>query len=85
MQSKINDKMKKMLILLLPVVAGVFWGSAGVFVRELSTFGMDRYTILSTRMIVAVAFMLIGLLLWRPATLRIRLKDLWLFVGPVHA
>lgn len=41
------------LILVLPVLAGVLWGSAGVFVRELNDFGMDGYTVLSTRMIVA--------------------------------
>lgn len=73
--------MKKILILLLPIIAGILWGSAGVFVRELNEFGMDRYTILSTRMIVAVAIMLIGLAIWQPSSFRIRLKDLWLFVG----
>ena len=73
--------MKKLLILLLPVIAGVLWGSAGVFVRELNEFGMDRYTVLSTRMIVSVAFLLVGLAVWQPSSLRIRLKDLWLFAG----
>lgn len=73
--------MKGKLILLLPVIAGILWGSAGVFVRDLTDFGMDRYTILSTRMIVAVAFMLLIVLSYKPSLLRIRLKDLWLFIG----
>lgn len=73
--------MKKLMILFLPVIAGILWGSAGVFVRELSDFGMDRYTILSTRMIVATLFMLVIVGIYNKSLLKIRLKDLWLFIG----
>lgn len=69
------------LILVLPVLAGVLWGSAGVFVRELNDFGMDGYTVLSTRMIVATVFPLIIIGLYNRSLLKINLKDLWLFAG----
>ena len=69
------------LILVLPVLAGVLWGSAGVFVRELNDFGMDGYTVLSTRMIVATVFLLIIIGLYNRSLLKINLKDLWLFAG----
>lgn len=74
-------KMKKLLILLLPVTAGILWGSAGVFVRELSAFGMDRYTILSTRMVVATLFMFVIVGIYNKSLLKIKPKDLWLFIG----
>lgn len=73
--------MKSKFMLLLPVIAGILWGSAGVFVRKLSEFGMDRYTILSTRMIVATLFILIIVGIYNKTILKIRLKDLWLFIG----
>ena len=66
---------------LLPVFAGIMWGSAGIFVRTLTGFGMDRITIISTRMIVAVPLLLILLLITDKRRLRIRLKDLWIFAG----
>ena len=69
------------LVLVLPVLAGILWGSAGVFVRELNDFGMDGYTVLSTRMIVATVFLLIIIGLYNRSLLKINLKDLWLFAG----
>lgn len=43
----------KRILYLLPVLAGVFWGSVGIFVRVLTDFGMDNYTVLGSRMAVA--------------------------------
>lgn len=71
----------KKFVFLLPIIAGILWGSAGVFVRELQSFGMDGFTILSVRMALAVLLMLAGILVSRPTLLRIRLKDLWMFAG----
>ena len=51
----------KKLITIFPVVSGIMWGSAGIFVRTLTNLGMDAYTVVSTRVIVAVAIMLIWL------------------------
>ena len=34
----------KSALLLLPILSGVMWGAAGVFVRTLSDYGMDSAT-----------------------------------------
>lgn len=41
------------LIPLLPVIAGIMWGSVGVFVRFLTAGGLDNGTIVCTRMLVS--------------------------------
>lgn len=71
----------KKLMLLLPVLSGVLWGSAGVFVRDLTAMGMDDYALLSSRMMTAVAVIFAGIFLFQRKLLKIRLKDLWIFVG----
>lgn len=71
----------KRFISILPVTAGILWGSAGVFVRKLNDFGMDGYTILSTRMLVATVFLFIAIGLYKHSLLKINLKDLWIFAG----
>lgn len=71
----------KKIVVLLPIIAGILWSSAGVFVRKLNAFGMDAYTILSTRMLLAAFLMVIGILMIKPSLLRIKLKDLWVFCG----
>lgn len=71
----------KYLFLCLPVISGILWGSAGVFVRQLTTFGMDNFSILGTRMVVAAAMMFAALWLYNRSLLRILPRDLWLFLG----
>ena len=41
------------LIPLLPIIAGIMWGSVGVFVRFLTSGGLDNGTIVCTRMFVS--------------------------------
>lgn len=72
--------MKKML-LALPILAGVLWGSVGVFVRVLSDFGLNNPTILSARVLIAAIILFVGLLIYDRSILKIRFKDLWLFVA----
>ena len=45
------------LIPILPILAGIMWGSVGVFVRFLTAGGLDNGTIVCTRMLVS-AFVL---------------------------
>lgn len=75
------EKLLRKFMILLPVIAGVLWGSAGVFVRKLNDFGMDKYSILGTRMLVAVVIMLVMLLIYNRSLLKIKIKDTWLFLG----
>ncbi|NLO97957.1 MAG: EamA family transporter [Peptococcaceae bacterium] len=72
--------MKKFAIL-LPLIAGILWGSVGVFVRKLTAAGMSNYTILSTRVLGAAILLLIGILVYNKSLLKIKIKDVWIFIG----
>lgn len=71
----------KRVAFIMPVLSGIMWGSAGLFVRYLSGIGMDGYTILSTRVVVAVVILLVGILLFDRSLLKIRVRELWVFLG----
>ena len=49
------------MIQLLPVLSGIMWGSAGIFVRILTEYGMDSITIVESRVVPAVVILLCGL------------------------
>ena len=70
----------KKLAWTFPVLAGIFWGSVGIFIRALSGYGMNTFTIVESRTIAAVVLMLIGIGIVDKTQLKIRLKDLWIFV-----
>lgn len=71
--------MKKM-IYALPVLSGILWGSVGIFVRILSGFGMDSFTITSSRLILAAVIMGIVILVYDKRLFLVRLRDLWIFM-----
>ena len=71
----------KKLLLLLPVIAGIFWGSVGIFVRELTAFGVDTYTILSSRVMLASIILFVGFLAFDRSLLKIKWRDLWVFIA----
>ena len=77
MTSKNKDAAGSLLILL----AGVLWGSMGLFVRSLSGRGFDSLQITAGRLCFAALFFWL-ILLFRPKEERaIRLRDLPLFLG----
>lgn len=63
------------------LAAGILWGIISLFIRPMSAAGLDSMQIAAVRMIVAaVAF--VGFTAIRfPQKLRIRLRDVWMFVG----
>lgn len=72
--------MLKKCIQIFPVFSGICFGSAGIFVRELSERGMDSYTVVSSRTYVAIIILAIGILIFNKELFRVRLKDIWVFV-----
>ena len=77
MKQKNKDAVGSLLILL----AGVLWGSMGLFVRSLSGRGFDSLQITAGRLSFAALFFWM-ILLFRPKEERaIRLRDLPLFLG----
>ncbi len=66
----------------LPVIlAGIFWGSMGIFVRKLTECGFSSIQISSIRLTLAAVCFCLILLLRNPGGFCIRLKDLPLFLG----
>lgn len=66
---------------LLIILAGCFWGSMGIFVRKLASYGFSSVQIVSIRVTLA-ALIFSGLLLVRDrAGFKISLRDLPLFLG----
>lgn len=72
-------RMKRM-VYLLPVLSGIMWGSGGIFVRTLTGFGMDGYTVAESRLAVAVCVLAAVICLYDRRLFQIRLKDIWVFI-----
>ena len=64
----------------MPIITGIGFGSAGIFVRKLSG-DMNNTTIVASRLIVAVLLLGIWLAYSHPEYFKIRLKDCWIFIG----
>lgn len=63
---------------ILPVSAGILWGSVGVFVRTLGDYGMDSFTVVESRVSMALLILLVGIGLYDRSQLKVRFKDLWI-------
>ena len=70
----------KKVYLILPVLAGFMFGSSGIFVRTLTQNGIDNTTLLFLRFSIAIIPLLIAILLTDRKLLKIRLKDIGLFI-----
>ena len=66
----------KQFAALLPVMAGVLWGSVGVFLRKMTAFGMDNSTVMFARMSFGIVIMFVGFLVVDKSLLKLRKKDL---------
>lgn len=63
------------------LASGVLWGTMGLFVRQYNNKGMDSLEIVAIRAMVTVLCMFVFLLCGHRELLKIRLKDLWCFIG----
>ena len=75
------EKNKRNIGPVLIILAGCFWGSMGIFVRKLSTFGFSPIQIVSLRITVAALAFSLLLLIKDRSGFRIALRDLPLFLG----
>ena len=64
----------------MPIIASILWGTTGIFVRTLTAAGFNNLTILFSRVLVAAIMMFVILLIYDKSLLKIKLKDLWLFL-----
>lgn len=63
------------------ILAGTLWGSMGLFVRKLNAAGLHSMEIVSLRSVVTTLLMGIFLLCYRKELFKIRIRDLWCFIG----
>lgn len=71
----------KQWIQIFPILSGIMWGSAGIFVRKLSEWGLNSISIVETRIILAIIIIIIGLFLLDKKLLKIKLSDTWIFLS----
>lgn len=64
----------------MPIISGICFGSAGIFVRELSE-NMNSTSIISSRILIAILLLGLWIAVRYPMNFRIKLKDSWIFVG----
>lgn len=72
--------MKKFAPILI-LIAGILWGSMGLFVRTLNGQGLASMEIVGLRAVVTTVALALFLLLFDRRLFQIRRKDLWCFFG----
>ena len=72
--------MKKRAILMI-VIAGIFWGTSGIFVHYLSPHGFTSYQMTAIRAIVSTVCILTFALIKERAAFRVKPVDLLMFLG----
>jgi len=65
----------------LIILAGIFWGSMGIFVRRLGVYGFTSIQIVCIRLVLAAPVFSLILLFKEPTGFLIPLRDLPLFLG----
>lgn len=66
---------------LMVILAGLLWGCTGLFVRYFTKLQLDTMQLTLFKVSVAGVLLLIYALCFDRAALRIRLRDLWIFLG----
>lgn len=67
--------------LIAVLAAGTFWGFMGLFARKLNAIGFGSLEIAQTRITVGLLLVGIYLLIFDRNAFKIKLKDLWCFIG----
>lgn len=79
-KTETTNKIKTSSILLV-LASGCMWGCMGLLVRPLNEIGLVTMDICFLRGFVTFLVMLVGLLLFDRKALKVRVKDIWCFVG----
>lgn len=75
-----ENKNTSLLGTALVLLAGMFWGTSGVFVRFFTALGMSAMQLTLFKCLIPGVVLLLYAGLFRRDVLRIRLKDLWVFI-----
>lgn len=63
------------------VLAGVLWGVTGLFVNALDGRGFTSMQLVACRAVITTVLMLVTLLITDRRLLKVKLRDMWCFVG----
>ena len=63
------------------ILAGILWGSMGIFVRKFEKCGLESLDIVAVRAIATTCILFFFLLFYNRSLLKIKFKDLWCFLG----
>ena len=66
---------------LLIMLAGILWGCMGLFVRPLNEKGLNSWDIVFLRAVLTTVFMALILVIKDRNLFKIKLKDVWCFLG----
>lgn len=75
-----NDKKPSLLGTVLVLLAGISWGASGVFVRFFTELGMSAMQLTLFKCFIPGIVLLLYTGLFRRDVLKVKLKDLWVFV-----
>lgn len=73
--------MKKSISYVCVVAAALLWGCMGILVRTMNEGGLTSVEVVTFRCVVTATIMLFGMFLFKREELKIRLKDIWCFLG----
>lgn len=78
MESKKNNNILGPVMVFL---AGICWGVISVFIKGLTSFDYDSFDIMCFRSWASVVLMFIFFLMRDRSLLKIKLRDIWMFIG----
>ncbi len=78
MKSLVNKKSFNIILVLL---SGILWGCIGLFTTPLTEKGIDSISIIAVRSLLTAIFLFIFILIYNRGLLKVKLKDIWAFLG----
>lgn len=69
------------IIPIFPILSGIFFGSGGIFIRQLIEMGVDSYSIVFLRVFIALPILIFWLFLADKKLFYVKIKDIWIFFG----
>ena len=72
---------KDTLGIIYVLIAGILWGTMGIFVNYFDSIKLGSIDIAGIRMFFASVLVVIFILIKNPTLLKIKIKDIWCFIG----
>ena len=80
-KNNVSAQSEKIRGILFVLAAGICWGSIGPFIRTFNKAGLYSLDIVVLRSISTTIFLFLFLLVYDRRLLKIRLRDIWCFIG----